>query len=101
MTVQAQQPQMHSLMKLQEYGGMVVLQPWGEQGATGQSLTFDMQTGKLTLADAVGKMQKQSVDIFGIMGTAKLQTGCVLVAVTGARKVESIQNSAIGLPPCS
>ena len=68
---------------------MVVLQPWGEQGATGQSLTFDMQTGKLTLADAIGKMQKQSVDIFGIMGTAKLQTGCVLVAVTGARKVES------------
>lgn len=95
MTVPAQQPQMHSLMKLQEYGGMVVLQPWGEQGAIGQSLTFDMQTGELTLADAIGKMQKQSIDVFGIMGTAKLQTGCVLVAVTGARKVAVVRGCQV------
>lgn len=87
MATQSQKPQMHSLMRLQEYGGMVVLQPQGEHGTTGQSLTCDLQTGKLTLADAVDKMGKGYTDIYGVMGIAKLQTGCVLVAVTGARKV--------------
>lgn len=82
-------------MRLQEYGGMVVLQPQGEHGPSGQSLTCDLQTGKLTLADAVDKMQKGYTDIYGVMGIAKLQTGCVLVAVTGARKVAALRGCEV------
>lgn len=82
-----QQTAVHSLMRLQEYGGMVVLQPYGEAGPQGQSLACDLQTGKLIFADNVDKMQTGFTTIYGIMGIAKLQTGSVLVAVTGARKV--------------
>lgn len=82
-----QQTAVHSLMRLQEYGGMVVLQPYGEAGPQGQSLACDLQTGKLMFADNVDKMQTGFTTIYGIMGIAKLQTGSVLVAVTGARKV--------------
>ncbi len=89
MALQAEHPQLHSLMRLQEYGGMVVLQPCGEDGVSGRSLTCDLQTGKMTLADAVDKMLKGFTTIYGIMGIVKLQTGCVLVAVTGARKVKA------------
>ena len=82
-----QQPALHSLMRLQEYGGMVVLQPNGESGPQGQSLACDLQTGKLMFADNVDKMQTGFTTIYGIMGIAKLHTGSVLIAVTGARKV--------------
>ena len=80
----------HSLMRLQEYGGMLVLQPYGEAGPQGQSLACDLQTGKLMFADNVDKMQTGFTTIYGIMGIAKLHTGSVLVAVTGARKVHII-----------
>lgn len=82
-----QQPAVHSLIRLQEYGGMVVLQPYGEAGPQGQSLACDLQTGKLMFADNVDKMQAEFTTIYGIMGVAKLHTGSVLIAVTGARKV--------------
>lgn len=85
-----QQTAVHSLMRLQEYGGMVVMQPYGEAGPQGQSLACDLQTGKLMFADNVDKMQTGFTTIYGIMGMAKLQTGSVLVAVTGARKVHHI-----------
>ena len=77
-----QQPALHSLMRLQEYGGMVVLQPYGESGPQGQSLACDLQTGKLMFADNVDKMQTGFTTIYGIMGIAKLHTGSVLIAVT-------------------
>lgn len=93
-----QQTAVHSLMRLQEYGGMVVLQPYGEDGPQGQSLACDLQTGKLMFADNVDKMQTGFTTTYGIMGIAKLQTGSVLVAVTGARKVHLI---CISLCACS
>lgn len=82
-----QQSPVHSLMRLQEYGGIVVLQPYSEAGPQGQSLACDLQTGKLMFADNVDKMQTGFTTIYGIMGVAKLHTGSVLVAITGARKV--------------
>lgn len=90
MAAAGQQTAVHSLMRLQEYGGVVVLQPYGEAGPQGQSLACDLQTGKLMFADNVDKMQTGFTTIYGIMGIAKLQTGSVLVAVTGARKVQLI-----------
>ena len=66
------------------------MQPYGEKGVTGQSLTCDLQTGKLTLADAIDKIQKGYTTAYGIMGIIRLRTGCVLMAVTGARKVNSV-----------
>lgn len=89
------QPQLHSLMRLQEYGGMVVLQPYREEGANGQSLTCDLQTGKMTLTGAVDKMQKGFTTVYGIMGIVRLHTGCVLIAVTGARKVATIRGCPV------
>ena len=85
-----QQTAIHSCMRLQQYGGMVVLQPYGETDPQGQSLACDLQTGKLMFADNVDKVQTGFTTIYGIMGIAKLQTGSVLVAVTGARKVHNI-----------
>ena len=83
-----QQITIHSLLRLQEYGGMVVLQPYGEAGPLGQSLACDLQTGKLMPADNVDKMQTGFTTIYGVMGITKLQTGSILVAITGARKVQ-------------
>lgn len=89
----SQQTAIHNLIRLQEYGGMVVLQPYGEAGPQGQSLACDLQTCKLMYADNVDKMQTGFTTVYGIMGIAKLQTDSVLIAVTGARKVQSIITS--------
>lgn len=91
MTLARQQTAVHSLMRLQEYGGMVVLQPYGEAGSQGQSLACDLQTCKLMLADSVDKMQTGFSTIYGVMGIVKLHTGSVLIAVTGARKVATLR----------
>ena len=90
MATQTQSGQLHALMRLQEYGGMLVIQPYNEQGVTGQTLTFDYQSGKLALADAADQMKSGFVNIYGLMGVMRLKTGSVLIAVTGARKVNCL-----------
>ena len=80
----------------------MVLQPYGESGPQGQSLACDLQTGKLMFADNVDIMQAGFTTVYGIMGIAKLQTGSVLVAVTGAKKVRNVMliSSCIRISSC-
>ena len=78
---------LHSLMRLQAYGGMVVLQPYDEGGVVGPSLTIDLQNGKLALGDAVDKMKEGYTTVYGIIGMVKLHSGCILLVATAAEKV--------------
>ena len=81
---------LHALIRLQEYGGMLIAQPYNEQGIIGQTLTFDYQSGKLALADAADQIKGSYLTAYGIMGVVRLRSGSVLVAVTGARKVRPV-----------
>lgn len=71
------------------------MQPYNEQGITGQTLTFDYQSGKLALADAADQMKSGFVNIYGLMGVMRLKTGSVLIAVTGARKVANLRGHPV------
>lgn len=76
----------HGLMRLQTYGGMVVLQPYEEGGVIGRALTIDLQTGKLSLGDAVDQIKVGYTTVYGIMGMVKLHSGCILIVATGAEQ---------------
>ena len=76
----------HGLMRLQAYGGMVVLQPYEEGGVIGRALTIDLQTGKLSLGDAVDQIKVGYTTVYGIMGMVKLHSGCILIVATGAEQ---------------
>lgn len=90
----------HSLMRLQAYGGMVVLQPYEEGGVVGRSLTIDLQTGTLALGDAVDQIKVGYVTVYGIMGMVKVHTGCVLIVATGAEQVRPVTTSLVLQQTC-
>ena len=85
----------HSLMRLQAYGGMVVLQPYEEGGVVGRALTIDLQTGKLALGDAVDQIKVGFTTVYGIMGMVRLHTGCILIVATGAEQVIQVMQCRV------
>lgn len=64
---------------------MVVLQPIESQKVAAQSLTCDLQTGNVALAQQ-DAMDKGFKEVFGVIGLAKLLSGSVLAVITGAEQ---------------
>lgn len=72
---------MHPVLRMQRLGSIVVVQPQRGGEVAGHSLTCDLETGTLALAEHP-RLPKDSVPVFGVLGLAKLDAGPALVVVT-------------------
>ncbi|PSC73450.1 phosphoinositide phosphatase SAC8 isoform X2 [Micractinium conductrix] len=77
-------------MRLQRLGSIAVVQPvWGGEVA-GPSLTCDLETGTLALAEHP-KVDKGFSEVFGVLGLARLEAGPALVVITGLEEVATLR----------
>lgn len=77
-------------MRLQRLGSIAVVQPVWQGEVAGPSLTVDLETGTLALAEHP-KVEKGYVDVFGVLGLARLEAGPALVVVTAIEQVAMLR----------
>ncbi len=82
----AQYPAIHSALRLTTEGTSVFLQPIRDNRNIGGCMSVDLRTGLIDTG-RVAPSTTSARTIFGLVGLARLQNGCALIAVTGAEKV--------------
>lgn len=75
--------------RLQQLGTIVVVQPtWKDE--TSESLTCDLETGTVALAEHP-RIQSDYTDVFGVLGLARLEAGPALIVITGIEEVATLR----------
>lgn len=91
-----QQPQgqprleLYPTMRLQRLGSIAVVQPVWQGEVAGPSLTCDLETGTLALAEHP-KVDKGYSEVYAVLGMARLEAGPVLVVVTGVEEAATLR----------
>jgi hypothetical protein len=78
----------YPVLRLQRLGTIVVVQPLWDGEVAGPSLTCDLETGTLALAEHP-KIDKDYAVVHGVLGMARLEAGPALAVITGAEEVRS------------
>ena len=89
----------YPVLRLQRLGTIIVIQPLWDGEVAGPSLTCDLETGSMALADHP-KIDKDYTVVHGVLGLEKLEAGPALVVITGAEEVGSTDQGA-AQPHCS
>jgi hypothetical protein len=84
------QLELYPTMRLQRLGSIAVVQPVWQGEVAGPSLTVDLETGTLALAEHP-KVDKGYVDVFGVLGLARLEAGPALVVITAVEQVATLR----------
>ena len=79
-------PGIHSALRLTTEGTSVFLQPIRDGRNVGTCMSVDLRTGLIDTG-RVAPAASTNRTIFGLVGLARLQKGCALVAITGAEQV--------------
>lgn len=80
----------YPVLCMQRLGSIVVIQPQRAGEVAGQSLTCDLETGTLALAEHP-LIDTNFVPIFGVLGLATLDAGPALVVVTAVQQVARVR----------
>ncbi|KAL4421843.1 hypothetical protein ABPG77_001325 [Micractinium sp. CCAP 211/92] len=86
----AQRLELYPTMRLQRLGSIAVVQPVWQGEVAGPSLTCDLETGTLALAEHP-RVDKGYTDVFGVLGLTRLEAGPALVLVTGIEQVAELR----------
>lgn len=76
----------YPVLRMQRLGSIVIIQPLWDGEVAGPSLTCDLETGSLALAEHP-VVDKNYVIVHGVFGIAKLEAGPALAVITGAEEV--------------
>lgn len=76
----------YPVLRLQQLGTIAVIQPLWDGEVAGPSLTVDLETGSVALAEHP-KVEKDYSVVHGVLGLARLEAGPALVVITGAEEV--------------
>lgn len=79
-------PGIHSALRLTTEGTSVFLQPIQNGRNIGTCMSVDLRTGLIDTGRVAPGVSTNRT-IFGLVGLARLQKGCALVAITGAEQV--------------
>ncbi|EFN52170.1 hypothetical protein CHLNCDRAFT_59012 [Chlorella variabilis] len=82
--------ELHTTMRLQRLGSIVVIQPSWRGEVAGPSLTCDLETGTLALAEHP-KVDKGYTEVFGVLGIARLEAGPALVVITAVEEAAMLR----------
>ena len=77
---------MFSEMRLQQVGTLVFIQPVQNSAVAGPSLTVELGTGTVGLAEHSVPL-KGTDTIYGVIGLARFLGGCALAVITDAEQV--------------
>ncbi|KAL4856549.1 Phosphoinositide phosphatase SAC7 [Chlorella vulgaris] len=80
--------ELYPSMRLQRLGSIAVIQPVWKGKVEGSSLTCDLETGTLALAEHP-KVDKAYTEVFGVLGLARLEAGPALVVVTAVEQARA------------
>ena len=80
---------LYPVLRLQQLGSIVVVQPQAGGAAAGPSFTCDLETGTLALAEHP-QVDKNFTDVYGVLGMATLEAGPALVVITGVEQVGGV-----------
>lgn len=76
----------YPVLRLQRLGTIVVVQPLWDGEVAGPSLTCDLETGTLALAEHP-RIEKDYAVVHGVLGLERLEAGPALAVITGAEEV--------------
>lgn len=82
------EPLIYSELRLQQVGTLVFIQPMQGSAVIGPSLTVELGTGTVGLAEHNVPL-KGTDTIYGVIGLARFLGGCALAVITDAEKVRS------------
>jgi hypothetical protein len=78
----------HPVLRMRQMGSIALLQPVWHGDVTGPSLTCDLETGSLHLTEHSDvSAEKDSKDVYGVLGLARLEAVPALVVITGIEQV--------------
>ena len=75
-------PELYPTMRLQRLGSIAVIQPLWQGAVVGPSLTVDLETGSLALAEHP-LVEARYTPLIGVLGLARFDAGPALVVLTG------------------
>lgn len=78
----------YPVLRMQRLGSIVIIQPLWDGEVAGPSLTCDLETGSLALAEHP-TVDKNYVIVHGVFGIAKLEAGPALAVITGAEEASA------------
>jgi hypothetical protein len=78
-------------MRMRRLGSIVVVQPQRGGAAAAPSLTVDLETGSLALAETPFLEEADSAPVLGVLGMAVLEAGPALVVVTAAERAGELR----------
>jgi len=78
------------LLRLQCLGSIAIVQPVWEGEIAGRSLTCDLETGTIALAE-YPPIDKNYTNIFGVIGLARFEAGPALIVITGIEEVATLR----------
>ena len=78
------------VLRMQRLASIVVIQPQRGGEVAGPSLSCDLETGTLALAEHP-RITKDFVPVFGVLGLAQLEAGPVLVVVTAVEEAARLR----------
>lgn len=84
----------YPVLRLQRLGTIVVIQPLWDGEVAGPSLTCDLETGSLALADHP-RVERDYAVVHGVLGMARLEAGPALVVITGAEEVATLRGHPV------
>lgn len=83
------EPLIYSEMRLQQVGTLVFIQPVQNSAVAGPSLTVELGTGTVGLAEHSVPL-KGTATIYGVIGLARFLGGCALAVITDAEQVRPL-----------
>lgn len=85
-SIMSTEPLIFSEMRLQQVGTLVFIQPVQNSAVAGPSLTVELGTGTVGLAEHSVPL-KGTDTIYGVIGLARFLGGCALAVITDAEQV--------------
>ena len=87
------EPLMFSELRLQQVGTLVFIQPMRGSSVVGPSLTVELGTGTIGLAEHSVPL-KGTDTVYGVIGLVRFLGGCALAVITDAEQVLARLNSS-------
>jgi len=79
------------VLRMQQLGSIVVVQPWWNGCVSGQALSCDLETGTLALVDHP-PLDKNFVSVFGVLGMTRIGPGAAIVVITAVQEAANLRS---------